>query len=373
MRRLVLLASLATQLGATDCGQVIRDSSFDLWCEDELCAWKVTRGSIKKVPTWNEGDYGVELVGPDTAIQQLTPVTSSDGTCIKFHLIADVDDRAEVYLDVDVQGDGVVELQERIPTANWRPLSYNLSILPPYDGIRFEITKRGNGTGQLANIGAEIVAAKECEGLSQLDPGPRRNGALCSMGDQCGSGRCEMSPTFRPAASFLSLACVGCDGATCSTDEVCGLGDAFSPLFAVPKECVPAAQKELGEMCLVDGECGSNICWRAALSSAGVCSSCRSSSDCPSDQTCDASWPVDTIGWTGPFVCGANKMLAASGAPCATDDDCASNKCNGAVRAQCDDGRACNSPADCPFGTGGADPLQNGACVTVGVQGGTCQ
>ena len=58
----------------------------------QLCAWKLERGDIKRVPTWNEGDSGVELDGTDIAIEQLSPVDSSDGTCIEFTLVANVDD-----------------------------------------------------------------------------------------------------------------------------------------------------------------------------------------------------------------------------------------------------------------------------------------
>lgn len=377
MRALSTLFILAiiTQVGATDCGQVIRDSTFDLWCGEELCAWKVTRGDIKRIPTWNEGDSGVELVGSDAAIQQLTPVNHGDGTCIKFHLVANIGDKAEAFLDIDVQGDGTVERSERIPTAHWKPVSYTIAITPPFDGVRFEIRKGGTGTAQLANIGAQTIDKAECEGISALDPGPRRAGSACSEASQCDSGLCIASPTLLPGASFLSTACGGCDpkASTCGTGTVCGLGDAFSPVFAIPTECVATQSKELGEQCLSNAECGTGMCWRAALSSLGVCSTCKMDADCPDGQTCESSWSVNVIGWTGPFVCGANAMQAASGAPCATDDDCLSNHCNGAVRAQCSDGRSCISPADCPFGTGDADPLQNGACDTVGVQGGTCQ
>jgi hypothetical protein len=374
----LFIVAIFTQVGATDCGQVIRDSSFDLWCGEELCAWKVTRGEIKRVPTWNEGDSGVELVGTDAAIQQLTPVNYGDGTCIKFHLVANVSDKAEAFLDIDVEGDGTVERSERIPTAHWKPLSYTISITPPFDGIRFEIRKGGTGTAQLANIGAETINKTECEGIAALDPGPRRDGSLCDYTDpqQCASGICKASPTIQPDPPiFFAAACLGCDPSApnCGAGNVCGLGDAFSPVFAIPVSCVPAASKELGEPCLSDPECGTGICWRGAGQTLGVCSTCKLDSDCGGGQLCSASWDVSSLTWTGPFVCGANAMQAASGAPCATDDDCLSNHCNGAVRAQCNDGRSCISPADCPFGVGDADPLQNGACDTVGVQGGTCQ
>src|SRR5215468_1920822 len=66
-----IAVAAAGQLGATDCGGgITRDPGFDLWCGDVLCAWKIERGEVLRVPTWNEGDAGVELVGPDAAIEQ---------------------------------------------------------------------------------------------------------------------------------------------------------------------------------------------------------------------------------------------------------------------------------------------------------------
>src|SRR5437660_8478969 len=114
----VLAVVALSQVGATDCGQVLRDPGFDLWCGKALCAWTVERGTVAKVPTWNEGDPGVSFVGTDVAIAQLAPVNGGDSNagCIEFDLIANVDENAELELDVDVNGDGSVELTERIPT-----------------------------------------------------------------------------------------------------------------------------------------------------------------------------------------------------------------------------------------------------------------
>jgi hypothetical protein len=44
-------AIAASQLGATDCGQIITDRGFDLWCGDRLCYWKPERGDVAQVPT----------------------------------------------------------------------------------------------------------------------------------------------------------------------------------------------------------------------------------------------------------------------------------------------------------------------------------
>ena len=98
--QLTLLLLAATQLGATDCGEVLRDPGFDLWCGEDLCSWKVVRGDAKRVDTWHDGDSGVELIGNDAAISQVTPVTSGDGTCIEFELVANVAATASAISEV---------------------------------------------------------------------------------------------------------------------------------------------------------------------------------------------------------------------------------------------------------------------------------
>ena len=354
----ILIAIVAaSQLGATDCGTVLRDSGFDLWCGSQLCAWKVERGSIKEVPTWNEGDHGVELVGSDTAIEQLTPVDSSDGTCIELTMVANVDPGADVELNVDVFGDGSIEHHERLPSAHWKPLTYDLLFQGPYVGIRFELAKTGAGTAQLANIGAKTVQ-DGCAGLTPIVPAPAQIGAYCDLQNpaSCASGICQ--GVSDPDAWFgFSAACAGCDAMhACGSGEVCGLYEPTSPVFEASNGCVAPGSKELGERCDLAGECASGMCI------SGRCSSCDGSA-C----TCGPSWTG------GPTVCNPGSHLGAAGTPCGTDDDCASASCAGTNRMECEDGRPCATAIDCPFGTGSNGPLANGACTTVGVQGGSCR
>jgi len=352
---LVFAAIAASQLGATDCGQVIRDPGFDLWCGESLCTWKLLRGDVERVGTWNAGDSGVSFLGDDTAIQQIAPVNSRDGDCILFSLVANVAPGADVFLDIDLEADGTVERSERIPASHWEPISFLLRIQPPYDGIRFELDKHGTGEVVLANIGAEISTG--CAGLEPIATGPRPPGASCVDHTDCASDLCIASPTEPPAGSLFGTVCAGCNPAapTCGAGETCGIVDALSPTVVEGVDCVPEATRELGESCVSDAECASGTC------SAGACSACRTAADC-GGQACGPSYP------DGPSVCQPGAGVGATGAPCGDGADCASGTCDGGVRKECSDGRPCASPANCPVDSG----LAPGACSTVGIQGGTC-
>ena len=175
---IVLLA--ATQLGATDCGEVLRDPGFDLWCGDQLCTWKVVRGDAKRVDTWHDGDSGVELVGLDAAIAQLSPVTNVDGRCIEFNFVANVESDAQASLNIDVYGDGSIERTLPIPTSDWEPLSYKILMATPFTGIRFELAKLGRGEAVFANISAQIAGG--CDGLPEV---PTGRPAACVTGGTC--------------------------------------------------------------------------------------------------------------------------------------------------------------------------------------------
>jgi hypothetical protein len=357
----LLLAVVAiSQMGATDCGNALRDPGFDVWCGDQLCAWKVERGGVMKVATWNEGDPGVELFGNDVAIEQLSPVDSGDGACLEFDLIANIDEDAQVSLNVDVFGDGSVDYSETIPTSSWAPLAFKLPIAGRYRGVRFELEKVGSGHAVLAQIGAKII--DDCGALPKINPGPAPLGAPCDEATDCSEGSCVQT--------FFGGYCLGCTDTTCGATESCGLGDPTSPVRDLPRVCEANGARVLGEQCVHDEECTTGICEFGTDhntfepgSQYGYCSTCHANgAECAS---CAHAWDSER----SPYVCAPAGHLAASGTACTSNDDCASGTCNGTAREQCDvDGRACATAANCPF-----DGLQSTPCSTVGIQGGSCQ
>lgn len=353
----ILAVAAFSQVGATEgCGGgVLRDPGFELWCGEALCSWKVVRGDVRQVPTWHTSDSGVELLGADAAISQLSPVSRSDGSCIRLEFVANVDQNVDARLVIDVYGDGTIDQSERLPTSNWKPLSYKIRIKGPYSGIRFELSKQGSGKAVFAQIAAEIEY-DGCAGLPEIVPLPSPLGAWCTDDARCASGICdEVVGPLGPAYQ-----CVGCTATTCGTNEVCGRGEPQSPVLQVPVVCVGVGSRELGEQCLEFEECASGLCLNA------TCSACSSTLNaCTAGETCAPAYE------RGPFLCSPGQHLRTSNEPCATNSDCATNQCNGAVRKQCADGRACDSPEDCPVPE--SNGLEPGACTEVGVQGGRCQ
>jgi hypothetical protein len=362
---LALAAAAASQLGATDCGQIIRDPGFDLWCGDQLCSWKVERGSVERVPTWNEGDPGVALLGSDTAIEQLTPVTDADTTCIEITMMSNVTLDAHVVLNIDVDDDGTIEQSEQLPTAAWQPLTFLVAIRAPYSGVRFELAKTGPGSAELADINA-VVSTACGAGQTPLDPRPVPIGEPCQGSADCRSGFCALPVGLLglPGAENGNGVCASCDATSCGSGEVCGAGIAPTVVAGVAPACVPAGSKPLGELCLGDAECAAGPCVNDA------CSECNpvGSNSCPNGETCLSTWPEFFDVFT-PFLCSPS-VPRGSGEVCVDSDECSSGVCVGETYSECSDSRPCTSDQDCPID---GDTLLNGACQVVGVVGGTCE
>lgn len=335
--------------GATQCGQIIDDRGFDLWCGESLCTWVLEKGEIAPAATWHPGDRGVELLGDDTAISQMTPVEASDGTCVRFTLVADVAEDAEVRLQMDVFGDGSAETDERIPTSDWRKLTYLVRMPDDYSGVRFRLAKRGTGRAVLANIGAEIAGDAEC--TTPAVAVSRPDGAFCAADADCASGQCYEWP------GEWKDVCGGCDADDdCPGGGLCTVGGPAPGWLAVPSACLPPGAHANGLRCLRDAECASGLCV------AGVCGECREAADCGGA----ACLPATAV---APARCDRGR---GAGATCFTGGDCDSGVCSGAPLAGCDGrlDRVCDVDADCPGEL--ADPDLH-SCATVGFAGGTCQ
>jgi hypothetical protein len=350
MRRPLLAIALVLGAGgATECGQIVDDRGFDLWCDDSLCTWVLEKGDIAPAATWHPDDLGVEMIGDDTAISQMTPVDFHDGTCVRFTLVADIAEDAEVRLLMDVFGDGSVEMDERIPTSDWRKLTYLVRMPADYSGVRFRLTKRGTGHAVLANIGAEIAQTDDCTtpALTTVRP----DGGFCVADADCTSGQC-----FEWPGDWKDV-CGACGADTdCTGGELCVVGGAIDGWLAVASQCLPPNTLADGLHCLRDQECASGLCVD------GVCGECRATTDCGGAACVAAAAPV-------PARCDRGR---ASGATCFTAADCDSGVCNGTALLGCDGklDRECATDADCP---GELSDPDDHSCATVGFAGGTCQ
>lgn len=358
LAQLILLAAAFVFLpGYNGCEPVLQNNGFDLWCGDTLCYWQVEKGSVDRVPTWHNGDYGVELEGGDTAISQLRDISASNIQCLRFDLVAKIEETADVTLELDFYGDGTVDVSKPIPASDWAKVSYLLPMPPSYEGILFRVHKRGSGRVVLAQIYAE--ESTDCTGAGPTLTS-RPLGASCDDGGQCASASCELTQYGSTVAS-----CGECQGdVDCDPGQACGIEFA-SRVLDNYRGCGAPGRHGLGERCFSGDECATGIC------AGNACSACRGGTTCASGATCARSDRQGTDAelaawWARPYQCGPDAGGALSGDPCLVDGDCASGSCDGAGDLDvCEiDGRPCAMDTDCPDGL---------ACRTIGTTGGTCQ
>jgi hypothetical protein len=188
MKKAWLLLLTPALLGAK-CGEsIIKDPNFDLWCGETLCNWQVEQGQIARASTWHERDYGVDLIGETVQLSQRGEFGDDRPSCLSYDLLANIDGKAEVQLEMDFDADGTIEFTQVLPLGAWQTLSYKAPAPTWYRAIKFSIRKHGEGHATLARIrvGADI----DCQG-----PAPstvnRPSGAPCEMSAQCTGGVCD--------------------------------------------------------------------------------------------------------------------------------------------------------------------------------------
>jgi hypothetical protein len=273
---------------------LVKDPTFRTWCGDELCAWTTEVGAVQRAPTWHRNDYGVELAATPTTIAQETD--TSDARCLVFTTVADVEASAQVALNVDFDRDGVVDFDLPIAETGFRQVRAELTPPTAYDGIRFAVTKKGEGRAVLAQVRVERSA------LCSAPPivvAPRPLGGACSAQDPgaCASGVC---------CNHVCAECCDPDALGLSSD---GRFFPDEAPIAPPVACPGAAR-----------------CGVRAEALAGVD-------------------PSVTLLFTPlPMQCDPGQRLRPSGAACLADDDCASGACDGAsAEAEADTGASCEA------------------------------
>jgi len=159
----ILFASFCfLALSAEECGKThfIDDSGFDLWCDDQLCSWDVETGNVVQASSWHKGDFAVEFVGDDVVISQVSMDEAT--TCLRFEVLADIDEDARVFLSMDFFDDGIVDYEQELGHVRWERLVHLVAVPATWDSVRFTLRKDGPGRARLAQI--EATADTECVG-----------------------------------------------------------------------------------------------------------------------------------------------------------------------------------------------------------------
>jgi hypothetical protein len=374
---MILFAAVVyvTQSGYDSCsGEILHDSGFDMWCGEELCSWKVERGTARKAPTWHRADAGVDMIGDDVVLTQRSNVDGYQAPCVRFELVADIAEDALVTLEMDLFADGEVDYERQLPTSEWAPLVYVAKMPGSFQGILFRLRKSGGGRAVLAQISARSIDVAECAGAVELEQPPVPPGGACYSNDPddpfapdddlCGSGR---SAVTRPGA-YLPYACGDCATDDDCGGEACGVESRVAPFLDPHRACVAPASRVLGELCFGGAECATGVCCE------GVCSACCDGDGCGEGRRCTAFVLLGAP--PQPHQCDGGDERGESGEPCLIDEDCASGDCAGGEELHlCGaDGRRCERDSDCP-----PDALQEeagdelGTCVLVGTAGGSCE
>ena len=269
-------ASLATLGGDCD-GDVVQDPTFRDWCSGMLCSWTLDSGSVRRVPTWNENDFGVSFTSMGTQISQATQ--EHDATCLRFSTIADIDPSAQMSLLVDFDSDGTIDFMTTLGASDWHKVEAEITAPAHYQGITFRVRKEGSGTAVLAEM--RVLSTTGCTAppvtLTSLRLGEPCSGtASCVKGLHCSTAN----------------VCVQCgDQVPCSNDASCG--------SQVPQALVCGPGQHLGrpgDPCALAADCASDVCDGASISSlAGLFG--VTDAGCPtSGPRCDLDASLDGSG-----------------------------------------------------------------------------
>jgi hypothetical protein len=274
--RMALLAASAiafATLGADCDGDVVQDPTFRDWCGASLCAWTLDSGQIQRVPTWNEDDFGVSFVATGTEISQVTQ--ENQATCLLFTTVADIDPSAQMSLLVDFNNDGTIDFQAPLGATQWHQVQTEITAPASYSGITFHLRKEGTGAAVLAEL--RVLSTTGCSAPASV--APLRLGESCTSSPDCMAG---LVCTDKHLCAQCDDQTPCPDGLTCETRlfqaSQCGPGLALGPP---------------GAPCALPGDCISNACDEAAVTSLAAVFA-MTDAGCPtSAPSCDVDAALD--------------------------------------------------------------------------------
>jgi hypothetical protein len=264
-------------------GDVLRDSAFKLWCgptDNELCDWQVDQGNVGKTPTWNDHEFGVELIDVGTQISQI----STEGSdCMEFSAVADVEAAADVIIGIDFDLDGQADYTSPVSETHWH-VARTVIFGPSGYGktVHVVVRKRGDGHAVLAEIRLQRVTT--CTG-ARFEMKEVPIGGLCWANAQCASGICCGQQDDVNGGVVSLGACSQC----CATKAPCSDGAACKPRTdmpigtygAPPQLCDPQDHHgKANDPCFDDQDCQSG-CEGASVVKDSSCADAGPAGPCP--------------------------------------------------------------------------------------------
>jgi hypothetical protein len=175
------LLSLACADDDPDGGGQFPNTSLDNWCEQNLCDWRTDVGTIERVETWHQYDYGASFVASPTQISLATK--QNQHRCFEIDAIADIAADANLEIGVDYNDDGHVERRQRIQLVGWKSAPFRVPAPVAYDSLRVTVRKEGTGRAVLGLL--RLTPMEPCGEPPTFD-----NGSRCTTDAVCTSGHC---------------------------------------------------------------------------------------------------------------------------------------------------------------------------------------
>lgn len=134
---------------ATDSSTPRLTSTLLSWCDEELCDWTVEAGSVERVPTWHEREFGAELRGELTVLSsEWTPPDGHLG-CFEAALTSRRLEPPLLEVELGPIDDGEPDVWE-VPPADYEAWQHRFEVTTT-GTLEIRVTKQG-GVATLAYL-----------------------------------------------------------------------------------------------------------------------------------------------------------------------------------------------------------------------------